>query len=132
MLMRKLRDSLIVLSMLALTVPAWAQESSLDADKLPVNIQHIKRQLTASADREEREGLNLRYFVSIYGEAPAIRLFLKDDNLKTGPVPYGAPTHQEFIDFWTPQEFRAPVMDFGSALRWLTDRLNGKTSTPAR
>ena len=123
--MRSCRDSLVILSILALAASAWAQ-SPVDADKLPLNLQHIKRQLTVSADREEREGLNLRYFLSVYGEAPAIRLFLKDDNLKTGPVPYGAPTHQEFIDFWTPQEFRSPVMDFPAAIKWLTDRVSRK------
>ncbi len=122
--------SILLLSLMLLAQPAEAQ-GRIHADKLPLNVQRIKRDLAASADREEHVGLNLRYFLNVYGEAPAIRLFLEGENLKDGPVPYGAPTHQEFLDLWTPKEFRAPVMDLTSFMRWLANRTNGK-KTPSQ
>ena len=128
-----MRRLLVLLMLLAVAVPAAAQQSGrVDADRLPIDIDRIARQLkTKSSEiREEREGLRLRYFLSVYGEAPAIRLFLREDNFKTGPVPHSAPTHQEFMDYWTPQEYRAPAMDFLSLAQWLGGQLSRKS--PAR
>ena len=111
---------------------AGAQESrsgspatppSVNVDRLPVNLGRIQRALRQSAEREERNGLNLRYVIEVYGTAPRLNFFdPKRDNLRSGPVPYGAPTHQQMLDIMTPQEFRAPVMDFGGVMRWLQDR----------
>ena len=58
------------------------------------------------------------------GEAtiPQIQLFTAEDNLRYGPVPYGAPTHQEMINQITPKEFSSPVMDFNALMRWLADK----------
>ena len=71
-------------------------------------------------------GLHIRYTIDVYGAAPQIEFFTKQDNLQTGPVPYGAPTHREMINQVTPQEFRAPIADFSALLRWLADRGNKK------
>ena len=106
---------------LALASPALAQ-TPIDVSRLPIDLDRIHRALRESADREEREGLNLRYRVQIYGEAPAIALFGPEANLQSGPVPYGAPTHREMIEHVTPKEFRAPAADFSALLRWLAER----------
>jgi len=36
------------------------------------------------------------------------------------PHRYGAPSHREFIEHNTPQEYRAPAADFASLIAWLT------------
>jgi hypothetical protein len=99
-----------------------APPSTVDVDRLPLNLNRIQRQLKHAADLEQRDGLNLRYQIQIYGTAPPIDLFADDANLASGPVPYGAPTHREIINHITPQEYRAPAADFGALLRWLSER----------
>jgi hypothetical protein len=131
--MRYAAPFLIVLS---LAVPAAAQqpgppqpadvEPRLDVDRLPLNLNRIRRELRHAADLEARDGLNLRYIVQIYGTAPPLDIFNEDANLVHGPVPYGAPTHRELIDHVTPQPFRAPFADFGALIRWLSDRNKDK------
>jgi hypothetical protein len=108
-----------------LALPATAQ-GTVDVAKLPVNVDRIQRQLQQSAVREERNGLNLRYVVDVYGQAPRIELFTKQDRLADGPVPYGAPTHRQMIEAVTPQEYRAPAADFGALFRWLADKAKDK------
>ena len=103
------------------TAAVGAQET-VDVSKLPVDVARIQRHLRQATVREEREGLNLRYVVDVYGRAPRIELFTRQENLLSGPVPYGAPTHREILNVITPQEFRAPVADFGSLFRWLADK----------
>jgi hypothetical protein len=136
--MRCAAAALIVLS---LAVPAAAQpqqeqprstsptirpSDSVDVDRLPLNLNRIGRELAHSADLEQREGLNLRYLVQIYGTAPPIELFTPEDNLQHGPAPYGAPTHQDMLYMMTPQEFRSPAMDFSALMRWLAERQRKK------
>jgi hypothetical protein len=101
-----------------------AQQASLDVSRLPVNVQRIQRRLAQSTrEREERNGLNLQYVIDVFGQAPPIEIFNREDpNLLTGPAPYGAPTHREMIYMMTPQEFRSPVMDFSALSRWLASR----------
>jgi hypothetical protein len=124
--------ALIVTS--ALAVPAAAQQppapepapeeqkQNIDVERLPLNLSRIQRELKHAADLESREGLNLRYVIQIYGSAPPLDLFSEDENLTTGPVPYGAPTHRELIEHVTPQPFRAPAADFSNLIRWLKER----------
>jgi hypothetical protein len=106
--------------------PAAGSHESIDVDRLPLNLNRIRRELSHAADLEEREGLNLRYRVHIYGSAPPIQIFTPEDNLRYGPAPYGAPTHQEILNLVTPQEFRTPVMDFSALMRWLAERQKKK------
>jgi hypothetical protein len=125
--MRSLPAALIVLSLAA---PALAQDGvrvaresrAADVEQLPISLQRIQRELRQARDLEAREGLNLRYTIQIYGSAPPLQIFSEDDNLVHGPVPYGAPTHQEIINHITPKEYRAPFADFSALLRWLADR----------
>ena len=100
-----------------------AQQRAVEASRLPVNLRRIQRELAQSTrEREERNGVNLRYIIDVFGQAPPIELFTPEDNLLNGPVPYGAPTHREMLYMITPQEFRSPAMDFSNLLRWLSDR----------
>jgi hypothetical protein len=104
-----------------------AAPAPVDVSQLPIDVQRIQRKLRQTSIREERDGLNLRYIIDVYGQAPILQLFTKQDNLFYGPVPYGGPTHREMIDIVTPQEFRAPVADFGSLFRWLADKSKDKS-----
>jgi hypothetical protein len=104
-----------------LAAPAVAQ-NTVDVSRLPVNLERVQRGLRESAVREEREGLNLRYTVEVYGQAPPLELFAPGANLESGPVPYGAPTHREMIEHVTPKEFRTPAADLSALIRWLAER----------
>ena len=99
-----------------------AQQTSVDVKRLPIDLTKVTRELRQSAATESRTGLNIRYRVDVYGQAPRIELFTKQDNLAYGPAPYGAPTHQEMINHVTPQEYRAPYADIGNLIRWLSDK----------
>ena len=101
---------------------AAAQQAPVDVSRLPVDLVKLTRQLRQTAGRESHQGLHIRYTVDVYGAAPRIEFFTKADNLATGPVPYGGPSHREMIDHVTPIEYRAPIMDFSALLRWLADR----------
>ena len=115
------RIAAAALLMLPLT-PAVQAQGLVDVSRLPLNLARIQRELRRSVVREERDGLNLRYVVEVYGQAPPIVLFGPADNLVHGPVPYGAPTHKDMIEHVTPKEFRAPAADFSALLRWLAER----------
>ena len=107
-------------------VPGRAQSApsaGIDADRLPIDLHRIERQLRQTSERVEYDGPRLRYFVDVYGTAPKIQLFAPEEDLTFGPVPRGAPTHREMLDFVTPQEFRSPPMDFASFMRWLSDKI---------
>jgi len=94
---------------------------------LPLNLSRIQKQLQQSNVREDRDGLNLRYFVPVYGQAPRIDIFPnREPGLFTGPPPYGAPTHRQMIEQVTPQEYRAPAADFSSLFRWFADKSKDK------
>jgi hypothetical protein len=96
--------------------------SEVDVSRLPIDLERIQRELRQSSIREERDGLNLRYVVSVYGQAPPIVVFGPGDDLVNGPVPSSAPTHREMIEHVTPKEYRAPVADLGALARWLAER----------
>ena len=113
--------------LLGLAGAAFAQQqSTVDVSRLPIDLDRIQRQLKQSAAREERDGLNLRYVIDVYGKAPRIELVTPGENLKYGPVPGTAPSHSDMMQFWTPQEFRSPPMDIAAFMRWLSDKANKK------
>ena len=114
--------SLIGLLLFGAADKAVSQQTSVDVKRLPIDLAKVTRDLKQSAATESRSGLNLRYRVEVYGQAPRIEIFTKQDNLAYGPAPYGAPTHQEMIDHVTPQEYRAPYADIGNLVRWINDR----------
>ena len=101
--------------------------TTIDLSRLPIDVQRIERRFREGEFREERNGLNLRYFVEVYGKAPNIVLFSKEDNLEHGPTPYGAPTHREMLDMMTPREFRNyGGVDLLSISRWLSGKADKK------
>jgi hypothetical protein len=125
MQLKRLAVTAVVLLGLAGTAGAQQAPSQpqVDVSRLPLDLYRIERQVRQSASSQEtREGLNLRYQIEVFGRAPDIKLFTPEDNLTTGPVPYGAPTHREMINQITPQEFRSPVMDFNALVRWLAEK----------
>ena len=97
-------------------------QPQVDVSRLPVDLGRIQQQLRASAVREERDGLNLKYTVDVYGRAPALTLFTEADNLKYGRAPYGGPTHRDMLEVMTPKEYRAPVADLSALVRWLAQQ----------
>ena len=114
-------------TLLLLTLAGSVQaQNGLDVSRLPVDVQRIHRELRQSAAREEREGLNLRYFIDVYGQAPPIVIFGPEDNLTSGPVPYGGPTHKDMLEQMTPQEFRSQPADLSALFRWLAERAKKK------
>jgi hypothetical protein len=88
----------------------------IDVGRLPIDLARIERQFRRTSIREERDGLNLRYFVDVYAKAPAIVLITPEDNVVYGPAPYGGPTHREMVQMMTPREFRASGMMLGSGI----------------
>ena len=114
--------SLIGLALFGAADRAFAQQTSVDVKRLPIDLAKVTRELRQSAATESHNGLHIRYTVDVYGQSPRIELFTKQDNLGTGPVPYGAPSHQEMINHVTPQEYRAPYADISSLIRWLSDK----------
>ena len=102
-------------------------EPSVDVSRLPINLERIQRQLRRqSTVRDESEGLNLRYVVDVFGQAPRIELFPNRDFSLSGPAPYGAPTHQDMLRVMTPQEFSAPAANLGNLFRWFSDKAKDK------
>ena len=101
---------------------ASAPATSNETEQYGLNLSRIQRGLRRSAERQDYDGLNLRYYVNVYAPAPPIRLFSKQDNLSFGMAPYGGPTHGEMMQVMTPQEFRAPVADFSGIARWLANK----------
>jgi hypothetical protein len=93
---------------------------ALDASKLGVSMSRIQKGLRLSEARERVSAspFKLEYQVQVYGTAPRIDI-LKGFNITPGaPVSYGAPTHSEFLNQWTPQEFRAPPANVGALAGW--------------
>jgi hypothetical protein len=108
-------------SVVALNTPAApAAAAEIDVSRLPIDLRRIEKSFRQTTIREQRDGLNLRYFVDVYAKAPPIVLFTKEDNLLFGPVPYGGPTHSEMLQMITPQEHSAPPADIGALFRWLS------------
>jgi len=104
--------------------PAERPAPTVDVSRLPISLARIHRELQQATFREQLEGLNLRVTVDVIAPAPplSVTIFTREDNLLTGPVPFGAPTHREMIDHVTPQEFRSPAADFGALFRWLAEK----------
>ena len=96
----------------------------VDVSRLPLSLVRIHRGLQQASVREERDGLNLRYIVEVFGEAPPLVVFTREDNLVWGPVPWGAPTHREIVEQITPREYRSPAIDLSALFRWLAERAN--------
>jgi hypothetical protein len=105
-----------------------AANERVKAESLPISLDRIRKELAQTPRTTETlTDLRLEYYIQVYGTAPKIDL-IGDFNVKTGPVPYGGPTHREFVDFVTPEEFRTRPADLTAFVTWLADRLRSKTS----
>jgi hypothetical protein len=109
------------------TNPNADAKPNIDVSRLPINLERIRRQLRQSTVREERDGLNLRYQVEVFGQAPRLELFTPQDNLLDGQVPFSAPTHQDMLNIMTPQEFSAPAANFGNLFNWIANKAKDKS-----
>ena len=102
--------------------PAPASTASSSNTQFGLNLNRIQRGLRQSSERQEYDGLNLRYYINVFAPAPSINLFTKQDNLAFGLAPYGGPTHGEIMRRITPQEHSAPAADFSGIARWFSNR----------
>jgi hypothetical protein len=128
-IMRMTNIAPMILLTFVLATPVHAQSTApntVNVDRLPIDVGRIQRELRQSAERSENEGLRLRYFVDVYGQAPPLVIFGPQDNLVDGPVPYGAPTHREMVEHVTPIDYRPMAWDLNSLYRWLAERAKKK------
>lgn len=86
--------------------PGVVATTTIDVSRLPIDLQRIQSRFREGQIREQRNGLNLRYFVDVFAKAPEIKLFTKEDNLEYGRAPYGGPTHSDILEVITPREYR--------------------------
>ncbi len=70
--------------------------------------------------------MHLEYQVQVYGLAPKIEV-LKGVDLFNGPVPGTAPSHQQFIEYVTPQIYRTPGLPLSASLFWLANHFVEKS-----
>lgn len=109
---------------------AWADQVAL-----PTSLERVKRKLAQAPPSTDDTAIRLQYFVEVYGRLEALQLF-DERELQSAAPPYGGMTHQEFLNFVTPQEFRAPVADIGSAVaaftKWAARRAEEKRKQEER
>jgi len=107
-----------------------AQEApapAVDPAKLGVSLERIRIQLAVPAAKTS--GLKIQETIEVVGVAPKIELWNPETaKLATGPVPWGAPTHRDFIDLVTPKEFKTYPMDLNALVQWLMQHLADKTA----
>jgi hypothetical protein len=107
--------------------PATTVEGEIDPAKLPVSLERIRLQLAVKPETKT-SGLKIQETIEVVGVAPKIELWNPETaKLATGPVPWGAPTHRDFIDLVTPQEFKNYPMDINALMQWLLQHLAEKT-----
>jgi hypothetical protein len=96
--------------------------------ELPVSVERIRRKL-AQQPATKTDGLRLDYYVEVYGRYSKIDLFA-DIDPKAGAVQYGSPTHAEFLNLVTPQEFKSPPADLMTPtialMKWLAEKAGKK------
>lgn len=127
------------LAVLALVIglpgPAWAQDppdppapsvdpAAIDATKLGVSLARIQKGLRIAETKERAisDGLRVEFNIQVFGTAPRVEIF-KDVDLFNGPVPGTAPSHQEFIQFVTPQIYRTPGLPISAFAAWAAQRI---------
>lgn len=101
---------------------AAAQEAApvVDASKLGISLSRIQRGLRLSETRVQSSGtpFRLEYQIQVFGTAPRIDI-LKDFSVsQKAPLSYGAPTHSDFLNHWTPQAYRSPRWPVGELAGW--------------
>jgi hypothetical protein len=100
--------------------------------ELPVSVERIRRKL-AQQPATRTDGLRLDYYVEVYGRYSKIDLFT-DIDTTSGAVQYGSPTHAEFLNLVTPQEFKSPPADLMTPtialMKWLAEKARKKPEPP--
>jgi len=103
----------------------------VDPAKLGVSLDRIRIQLAVPATKTS--GLKIQETIEVVGVAPKIELWNPETaKLATGPVPWGAPTHRDFIDLVTPKEFKTYPMDLNALVQWLMQHVADKTDKTAK
>jgi hypothetical protein len=104
------------------------KEDKIDPAKLPVSLERIRIEL-AMKPETKTPGLKIQETIEVVGVAPKIQFWNPETaKLATGPVPWGAPTHRDFIDLVTPKEFKNYPMDINALVQWLLEHLAEKTA----
>jgi len=105
--------------------PVATAAPEIDITKLGIDLSKIQKGLAEGTVEEQRaaNGLRIVYRVEVFGRAPAIELFENFDPVD-GPVPFGAPTHRDFLNVVTPQEFRSPPANFSNLAFWAIKKLS--------
>ena len=122
-----MRALALVVLLAGLSLPARAQDlaapvadaTAIDATKLGVSLARIQKGLkTADAkEKDIRDGLRFEFNIEVFGTSPRVEIF-KGVDLFNGPVPGSAPTHQEFVQFVTPQIYRTPALPVSAFAAW--------------
>ena len=109
----------------AVSLAQTAEGQSIDATRLGVSLDRIRRELRQSETRETTtpSGLKLDIRIDVFGQAPPLDFVPDDFSLTFGPVPHSAPTHREHIEFVTPKEFRAPAVPIYGLAVWAAQKL---------
>ena len=103
---------------------ASAEPLPVDPSRMGISLDRIVKGLKFEESRERRESpLNLEFPIQVLGTAPRLDVLEDDDIGADGPIPYGAPTHQEFLNQLTPQAYRSPAMPLSSAALWAIGQL---------
>lgn len=97
-----------------------ATDVAVDPSKLGVSMSRIQRGLRMSETRERFSGtpFKLEYQIQVFGLAPRLDLLRDFDISPNAPLAYGAPTHNEFLNHWTPQAYRSPPANIGALAGW--------------
>jgi hypothetical protein len=82
-------------------------------ESLGLSLARIKRELGDRPATENKDGLKLDFYVEVFAFAPPIPIF-QPGELTTGPVPWGPPTHADFLKHVTPEAFRSPAVPISS------------------
>lgn len=96
-----------------------AANESYKTDAAPYSVTDVARML---AKAPPHDVLHLNYSVIVAGQAPPPELF-RNFNLTEGPVPFGAPTAEQFRSLTTPDAFKTPAIPFAPLVDWLVSRI---------
>ena len=130
--------TVVLVAVLALATPVFAQDQpapappaseKVDPTKLGVDLAKIQKGLFIAEAREKSkgEGLHLEFNVQVYGQAPKIEV-LRGIDLSNGAVPGTAPSHNQMIEFWTPQIYRSPTMPISTLAFWAASEIFKKSN----
>ena len=102
-----------------------AEPLTVDPSRMGISLERIVKGLRFEEMRERRTDspLKLEFNVQVFGTAPRIDILGDYDIGQDGPLPYGAPTHQDFLNHLTPQAYRSPTMPLSSVAVWALGQL---------